>query len=62
MTLELRTLQVCWPWPPACSAQDLRPWLIERLREHGQPLRWAITAVETDVEGQKHLHLEAVVQ
>ena len=61
MTLELRTLQVRWPWPPNCPAQRLRPWLLERLKQDGQPLRWAITAVEIDDEGQKHLHLEAVV-
>ncbi|MGB1622374.1 MAG: hypothetical protein ACPHAS_06875 [Synechococcus sp.] len=49
-------------WPLDLPAQRLRPWLIERLQEHGQPLRWAITAVESDVDGCKQLLLEAVVQ
>jgi len=62
MSLALRTIQLRLAWPLDLPAPRLRPWLIERLQEHGQPLRWAITAVESDVDGCKHLRLEAVVQ
>ena len=62
MSPALRSLQLRLPWPPDCPVQRLRPWLIAELERHGQPLRWAITAVETAADGSRYLQLEAVVQ
>ena len=62
MSCVLRSLQLRLPWPPDCPVQRLRPWLIAELERHGQPLRWAITAVETATDGSRYLQLEAVVQ
>ena len=39
----------------------LRPQVLAALSSHGQPLRWAITAVEPLPGGGSRLQLEAVV-
>ena len=62
MSPALRSLQLRVPWPPDCPVQQLRPWLIAQLEQHGQPLRWAITAVDVAADGSRCLQLEAVVQ
>ena len=62
MSPALRSLQLRLPWPPDCQVQRLRPWLIAQLAQHGQPLRWAITAVDVAADGSRFLQLEAVVQ
>ena len=53
-------------WSLSCPVDlprhQLREWLLEQLRREGEPLRWAITAVESDVDGCKQLLHEAVVQ
>lgn len=47
------------------AAGPLRPQVLAALAAHGEPLRWAITAVEPTgalpVEGHRRLRLEAVV-
>ena len=62
MSPALRSLQLRVTWPPDCPVQRLRPWLIAHLEQHGQPLRWAITAVDLAADGSRSLQLEAVVQ
>ena len=59
MRLTSKTLQL--PWPKDLKASDLRGWLKDHLRIHGDPLRWAITAVH--YSAQDHgavLQVEAV--
>jgi len=49
-------------WPQDVPARDLRAWLLDRLLEDGEPLRWAITAVhrpEASVEAE--VRVEAVL-
>ena len=62
MSLVLRSLQLRLTWPPDCPAHRLRALLIAELEQHGHPLRWAITSVETAEDGSRYLHLEAIVQ
>ena len=58
MRLTSKTLQL--PWPKDLKASDLRGWLKDHLRIHGDPLRWAITAAELRADLQ-WLQLEAVL-
>jgi hypothetical protein len=39
----------------------LTPQIQRALRAHGQPLRWAITAVESRADGPARLQIEAVI-
>ncbi len=39
----------------------LRPQIETALRAHGEPLRWAITAVDPTADGPSLLQIEAVV-
>ena len=47
--------------PPGLPATQLRSWLHDQLRRHGEPLRWAITSAAPTAEGDSRLlRLEAV--
>ena len=60
MRLTSKTLQL--PWPKDLKASDLRGWLKDQLRIHGDPLRWAITAVDHSTqEDSAVLQIEAVL-
>jgi hypothetical protein len=37
-------------WPPELSVFDLKNYILSKLREYGEPLRWAITSVTTHSE------------
>ena len=39
----------------------LRAQILQALRAHGRPLRWAITAAEPNAAGVTRLQIEAVV-
>ncbi len=55
MTLEsLELWFVLGPGP-------LRPQVLAALVPHGDPLRWALTAVEVGADGGRRARLEAVV-
>lgn len=48
--------------PAELQAQCLRQWLLDQLRVHGEPLRWAITAAEPSAGGAGlQLQVEAVL-
>ena len=50
------------PWPNDIQASALRGWVLSQLRAHGDPLRWAITAVEHSALGHGAvLEIEAVL-
>ncbi|KGG28389.1 hypothetical protein EV13_1631 [Prochlorococcus sp. MIT 0702] len=48
-------------WSAQLPLHQLRPWLREQLAVHGEPLRWAITAVEFTCDQSRKLKIEAVV-
>ena len=61
--MKLIVLELDFQWPEEVSLEELRTWVIGRLREYGDPLRWAITAIKsshTDVL-VRQLRVEAVV-
>jgi len=49
-------------WPSELSLYDLRNYILSKLMEYGEPLRWAITSVTTHSEKKiKVISLEAVL-
>ena len=60
MRLTSKTLTL--PWPKDLKAADLRRWVKEQLRIHGDPLRWAITAANDSAQDcGAVLQIEAVL-
>ena len=45
MNLEFKELDL--DWPSELSVFDLRSYILSKLMEYGEPLRWAITSVTT---------------
>ena len=48
MNLEFIELEL--PWPSELSIFDLKNYILSKLLEYGEPLRWAITSVTTNSE------------
>ena len=48
MNLEFIELDI--DWPTELSLFELRNYIISKLMEYGEPLRWAITSVTTNSE------------
>ena len=57
----LRRVALDWPWPAEVTPRQLHGWLRQQLQFDGEPLRWAITAVQTLPDGTRRLQLEAVL-
>ena len=39
-------LQLELNWPLGITLLELRPWLLDQIRKHGHPIRWAITSLK----------------
>ena len=48
MNLEFIEFDIDWPYE--LSIVDLKKYILSKLREFGDPLRWAITSVTTHPE------------
>ncbi len=48
MNLEFIELDLDWPYE--LSVLDLKNYILSKLREYGEPLRWAITSVTSHSE------------
>ena len=59
--MRLERLQRVLIWPASVQPPQLRSWLRQQLAGEGELLRWAITAVSCEPDGQRHLHVEAVI-
>ena len=60
MNLEFIELEI--DWPSELSLYDLRNYILSKLMEYGEPLRWAITSVTTHSEKKIQVFsLEAVL-
>ena len=60
MRLTSKTLTL--PWPKDLKVSDLRGWVRDQLRIHGDPLRWAITCVNHSAQDHGAvLQIEAVL-
>jgi hypothetical protein len=59
--VKLRHRHVTLVSPPGLPAAQLRLWVHDQLRRHGEPLRWAITSAAPTAESDSRLlRLEAV--
>ena len=48
MNLEFRELE--FEWPSKLTVFDLKNYILSKLMGYGEPLRWAITSVNTHSE------------
>ncbi len=61
--MRIKVLQLDLTLPRELSLVDLRSWLVDQLRKHGEPLRWAITALDSPfrAESNRKLRVEVVL-
>ena len=48
--MNLEFIELDLDWPSELSVFDLKSYILSKLMEYGEPLRWAITSVTTDSE------------
>ena len=61
--MRLKLLELDLKWPKDVPLEKLRPWIVRRISEFGEPLRWAITAINSPVaeDSSINLKVEAVI-
>ena len=61
--MRLKSLELQLDWPQTLLIQDLRSYVVEELRNFGEPIRWAITSISASSEPgcTRQLNIEAVV-
>ena len=61
--MTLKVVQIQLNWPQEVSAVELKSWVLCHLQKYGEPLRWAITKVESvsAESASRELSLEAVI-
>ena len=59
--MKLASRRLCLACPADLPHQQLRGWLLEQIRREGEPLRWAITAVDRDSVTESRLLQVAAV-
>ena len=60
--MNLEFIELDLDWPSDVSVFDLRSYILTKLMEYGEPLRWAITSVTTHSEKKIQLiSLEVVL-
>ena len=48
--MNLEFIELDFDWPLELSLFDLKNYILSKLMEYGEPLRWAITSVSTHSE------------
>ena len=60
--MRLKSLELKLHWPETLLIQDLRGYVVDELRNYGEPIRWAITSISSSELGStRQLNIEAVV-
>ena len=60
--MNLEFIEIDLDWPSELSVFDLINYILSKLKEYGEPLRWAITSVTTHSEKKIQLiSLEVVL-
>ena len=60
--MNLKFIELDIDWPAELSVFDLKKYILSKLVEYGEPLRWAITSVTTHSEKKIQLiSLEVVL-
>ena len=50
--MNLKFIEINLDWPSKLSVFELKNYILSKLMEYGEPLRWAITSVTTFSEKQ----------
>ncbi len=48
--MNLEFIELDLDWPSELSVYELKNYVLSKLKEYGEPLRWAITSVTTHSE------------
>ncbi len=48
--MNLEFIELDLDWPSSLDVYDLKNYILSKLMEYGEPLRWAITSVTTNSE------------
>ncbi len=48
--MNLEFIELDLDWPPELSVFELKNYILVKLMKYGEPLRWAITSVNTNYE------------
>ena len=60
--MNLEFIEIDLDWPFELSVFDLKNYILSKLMEYGEPLRWAITSVTTHDENKiQIISIEAVL-
>jgi len=59
--VKIASLQLQLAIPADTTACQWRPWILDHLKSHGEPLRWAITSLMDSPEGGSQVVIEAVM-
>ena len=60
--MNLEFIELDLDWPCELSVYDLKKYVVSKLVEYGEPLRWAITSVNTNDETNNQIiSVEAVL-
>ncbi len=58
--MKLKYLDLELEWPKSMPIEKLRTFILEKLNNFGDPLRWAITKIKVS-DSLRKLNIEAVV-
>ena len=58
--MRLKSLDLQFDWPASVRVESLRLFVLEKLSDYGDPLRWSISNVSIS-DGMRQLNIEAVV-
>ena len=61
--MRLKSLELYLEWPVDLALQGLRLYVLEHLKACGEPVRWAITSIQSpeNKTASRYLKIEAVV-
>lgn len=59
--MKIASLQLQLAIPADITACQWRSWILDHLRRHGEPLRWAITSLMDSPEAGSQVVIEAVM-
>ena len=53
--MKLEFIELDIEWPSELTLFDLKNYILSKLKEYGNPLRWAITSVTTPLENKNQI-------
>ena len=60
--MNLEFIELNLDWPSELSIFDLKEYILTKLKDYGEPLRWAITSLTTHSENKiQNISIEVVL-